>query len=52
MADKVELVNYPGRAKSDVWAHFAFKKDPKTDKIDTSKAVCRLCHKSYINNGK
>ena len=51
-----EIFNYPGgRRKSKVWNTFGFLKikpgPPTKENLDMSRAICRLCRKSYVNKG-
>ena len=45
------LYKYPGKAKSKVWLYFGFmlvKPGPANkDNLDLTRAVCRLCKKTY-----
>jgi hypothetical protein len=56
ICDNPTLYNYPGKTKSKVWDYFGFLKikDGPVSKqtLDMSTAVCRKCHKKYINKGK
>ena len=47
--NKSELVNFPGRASSKVWQHFAFEK--KNDQVLKEKAICRICYQSCKYTG-
>lgn len=52
-----EIYDYPGgRRKSKVWKTFGFYKSkpgaPTKENLDMTKAICRLCRKSYVNKGK
>ena len=52
-----EIFAYPGgRKKSRVWKTFGFlKKGPgpaTRENLDMTRALCRICKKSYVNKGK
>ena len=50
------LFDHPGNSKSIVWKYFGFIKtqDGPANKstLDMTKAVCKLCRKTYQNKGK
>jgi hypothetical protein len=50
--NKNRIYDYPGNAKSDVWIYFGFLNDPKTQKLDMTRAACKICGKIYVNNGE
>ena len=51
--DKKErkIYDFPGNNRSDVWKFFGFYKNEQ-QKVDKSKAVCKLCRKEYSYSGK
>ena len=44
-----KIVNFPGKAKSEVWKTFGFYSTE--DGIDKSKAVCKICKAEYAYKG-
>ena len=50
MGDDKKIVPFPGSAKSVVWNWFGFWQ-VGNEKLDKSKAVCRLCKKEYSYQG-
>jgi len=42
---------HPGKKKKSIaWDFFLFRQD-QNGKLDTSVAICKICHKSYANKG-
>ncbi|XP_069134524.1 E3 SUMO-protein ligase ZBED1-like [Argopecten irradians] len=54
--DKPTIYPYPGgKARSRVWTHFGFYKikegGPSKENLDMTKAICKICRRSYANKG-
>lgn len=64
MAERVEegtvtesqIYSYPGATRSVLWKYFGFTKKkegpPSKQYLDMAVVICKLCQKSYANNGK
>ena len=54
--DQREILPYPGtKSKSEVWKYFGFYRKavgpPTRQNLDMSRAVCKLCRRTYANKG-
>ena len=51
-----KIYDYPGQWTSRCWKVFGFRKvkdgPPSKETLDMSRAICKMCRKSYVNNGK